>query len=157
LYFNIKIKKGELGYMNKKYSVTKEIVVWIIIDIIGTIILVNTINISKISAIIISIIATVPILIARYNNYKLVISDEEIVIYKSFIKETRIPLENIVEIEIGDSFTGSRLQGVVKYMYIKTAEDNYKFNIVNIESEQFYNDIKDLETKQNIKYFNNQE
>jgi len=143
--------------MNNKYSVIKDIVVWIIISVIGTIIFVNTTNISKISAIIISIIATVLILIAGYNNYKLVISDEEIVLYKSFIKKTRIPLENIVEIEIGDSFTGSRIQGVVKYMYIKTAEDNYKFNIVNIESEQFYNDIKDLETKQNIKYFNNQE
>ena len=142
--------------MNKKYSVIKEIVVWIIIDIIGTIILVNTINISKIS-VIISIIATVPILIARYNNYKLVIYDKEIVLYKSFIKETRIPLENIVEIEIGNSFTGSRLQGVVKYMYIKTAEDNYKFNIVNIESEQFYDDIKNLATKLNIRYFNNKE
>ncbi|WP_346938623.1 hypothetical protein [uncultured Clostridium sp.] len=143
--------------MNKKYSVIKEIVVWIIIDIIGTIILVNTINISKISVIIISIIATVPILIARYNNYKLVIYDKEIVLYKSFIKETRIQLENIVEIEIGNSFTGSRLQGVVKYMYIKTAEDNYKFNIVNIESEQFYDDIKNLATKLNIRYFNNKE
>ncbi len=84
-------------------------------------------------------------------------SDKVIVLYKSFIKEIRIPLENIVEIEIGDSFTGSRLQGVVKYMYIKTAADNYKFNIVNIESEQFYNDIKNLATKQNIKYFKNQE
>ncbi len=119
--------------MNNKYSVIKDIVVWIIMSIIGTIIFVNTTNISKISAIIISIIATVPILIARYNNYKLVISDEEIVLYKSFIKETRIPLENIVEIEIGNSFTGSRIQGVVKYIYIKTAEDNHKFNIVNIE------------------------
>jgi len=143
--------------MNNKYSVIKDIIVWIIIDIIGTIILVNTTNISKISAIIISIIATVPILIARYNNYKLVISDEEIVLYKSFIKNTRISLENIVEIEIGNSFTGSRIQGVVKYIYIKTAEDNHKFNIVNIESEQFYDDIKNLATKLNIKYFNNQE
>ena len=143
--------------MNNKYSVIKDIVVWIIISIIGTIIFVNTTNISKISAIIISIIATVLILIAGYNNYKLVISDEEIVLYKSFIKKTRIPLENIVEIEIGDSFTGSRIQGVVKYIYIKTADDNYKFNIVNIESEQFYDDIKNLATKQNIKYFNNQE
>ncbi|WP_346878578.1 hypothetical protein [Clostridium sp. UBA7791] len=143
--------------MNNKYSVIKDIIVWIIIDIIGTIILVNTTNISKISAIIISIIATVPILIARYNNYKLVISDKEIVLYKSFIKKTRILLENIVEIEIGNSFTGSSIQGVVKYMYIKTAEDNHKFNIVNIESEQFYDDIKNLATKLNIKYFNNQE
>jgi c-di-AMP phosphodiesterase-like protein len=98
--------------MNNKYSVIKDIVVWIIISIIVTIIFVNTTDISKISAIIISIIATVPILIARYNNYKLVISDEEIVLYKSFIKKTRIPLENIVEIEIGDSFTGSRIQGM---------------------------------------------
>ncbi len=143
--------------MNNKYSVIKDIVVWIIISIIGTIIFVNTTNISKISAIIISIIATVLILIAGYNNYKLVISDEEIVLYKSFIKKTRIPLENIVEIEIGNSFTGSRIQGVVKYIYIKTAEDNHKFNIVNIESEQFYDDIKNLATKLNIKYFNNQE
>lgn len=143
--------------MNNKYSVIKDIVVWIIISIIGTIIFVNTTNISKISAIIISIIATVLILIAGYNNYKLVISDEEIVLYKSFIKKTRIPLENIVEIEIGDSFTGSRIQGLVKYIYIKTAEDNYKFNIVNIESEQFYDDIKNLATKLNIKYFNDQE
>jgi len=142
--------------MNNKYSVIKDIVVWIIISIIGTIIFVNTTNISKISAIIISIIATVLILIAGYNNYKLVISDEEIVLYKSFIKKTRIPLENIVEIEIGNSFTGSRIQGVVKYIYIKTAEDNHKFNIVNIESEQFYDDIKNLATKLNIKYFNNQ-
>ncbi|WP_346878582.1 hypothetical protein [Clostridium sp. UBA7791] len=102
--------------MNRKYSVIREIVIWIIIDIIGTIILVNTINISKIVAIISSITATVPILIARYNNYKLVISDEEIVLYKSFIKKTQIPLENIVEIEIeiGNSFTGSRIQGCVK-------------------------------------------
>lgn len=143
--------------MNNKYSVIKDIVVWIIISIIGTIIFVNTTNISKISAIIISIIATVLILIAGYNNYKLVISDEEIVLYKSFIKKTRIQLENIVEIEIGNSFTGSRIQGVVKYIYIKTAEDNHKFNIVNIESEQFYDDIKNLATKLNIKYFNNQE
>jgi len=143
--------------MNRKYSVIREIVIWIIIDIIGTIILVNTINISKIVAIISSITATVPILIARYNNYKLVISDEEIVLYKSFIKKTQIPVENIVEIEIGNSFTGSRIQGVVKYIYIKTAEDNHKFNIVNIESEQFYDDIKNLATKLNIKYFNNQE
>jgi len=143
--------------MNNKYSVIKDIVVWIIISIIGTIIFVNTTNISKISAIIISIIATVIILVARYNNYKLVISDEEIVLYKSFIKKTQIPLENIVEIEIGNSFTGSRIQGVVKYIYIKTAEDNHKFNIVNIESEQFYDDIKNLATKLNIKYFNNQE
>jgi len=143
--------------MNNKYSVIKDIVVWIIISIIGTIIFVNTTNISKISAIIISIIATVPILIARYNNYKLVISDEEIVLYKSFIKKTQIPLENIVEIEIGDSFTGSRIQGVVKYIYIKTADDNYKFNIVNIESEEFYDDIKNLATKLNIRYFNNKE
>ena len=143
--------------MNNKYSVIKDIVVWIIISIIGTIIFVNTTNISKISAIIISIIATVLILIAGYNNYKLVISDEEIVLYKSFIKKTQIPLENIVEIEIGDSFTGSRIQGVVKYIYIKTADDNYKFNIVNIESEQFYDDIKNLATKLNIKYFNNKE
>lgn len=143
--------------MNRKYSVIREIVIWIIIDIIGTIILVNTINISKIVAIISSITATVPILIARYNNYKLVISDEEIVLYKSFIKKTQIPLENIVEIKIGNSFTGSRIQGVVKYIYIKTAEDNHKFNIVNIESEQFYDDIKNLATKLNIKYFNNQE
>lgn len=142
--------------MNNKYSVIKDIVVWIIISIIGTIIFVNTTNISKISAIIISIIATVLILIAGYNNYKLVISDEEIVLYKSFIKKTQIPLENIVEIEIGNSFTGSRIQGVVKYIYIKTAEDNHKFNIVNIESEQFYDDIKNLATKLNIKYFNNQ-
>lgn len=140
--------------MNRKYSVIREIVIWIIIDIIGTIILVNTINISKIVAIISSITATVPILIARYNNYKLVISDEEIVFYKSFIKKTQIPLENIVEIEIGNSFTGSRIQGCVKYMYIKTSTDNYKFNI---ESEQFYNDIKNLATKQNIEYFKNQE
>ncbi len=87
--------------MNRKYSVIREIVIWIIIDIIGTIILVNTINISKIVAIISSITATVPILIARYNN-------------KSFIKKTQIPLENIVEIEIGNSFTGSRIQGCVK-------------------------------------------
>jgi len=86
--------------MNRKYSVIREIVIWIIIDIIGTIILVNTINISKIVAIISSITATVPILIARYN--------------KSFIKKTQIPLENIVEIEIGNSFTGSRIQGCVK-------------------------------------------
>ncbi|WP_346848243.1 hypothetical protein [uncultured Clostridium sp.] len=143
--------------MNNKYSVIKDIVVWIIISIIGTIIFVNTTNISKISAIIISIIATVLILIAGYNNYKLVISDEEIVLYKLFIKKTRIPLENIVEIEIGNSFTGSRIQGVVKYIYIKTAEDNHKFNIVNIESEQFYDDIKNLANKLNIKYFNNQE
>ncbi|WP_346920423.1 hypothetical protein [Clostridium sp. UBA7339] len=143
--------------MNNKYSVIKDIVVWIIMSIIGTIIFVNTTNISKISAIIISIIATVIILIASYNNYKLVISDEEIVLYKSFIKNTRISLENIVEIEIGNSFTGSRIQGVVKYIYIKTAEDNHKFNIVNIESEQFYDDIKNLATKLNIKYFNNQE
>ncbi|WP_346880143.1 hypothetical protein [Clostridium sp. UBA3061] len=143
--------------MNNKYSVIKDIVVWIIMSIIGTIIFVNTTNISKISAIIISIIATVIILVARYNNYKLVISDEEIVLYKSFIKKTQIPLENIVEIEIGNSFTGSRIQGVVKYIYIKTAEDNHKFNIVNIESEQFYDDIKNLATKLNIKYFNNQE
>ena len=143
--------------MNNKYSVIKDIVVWIIMSIIGTIIFVNTTNISKISAIIISIIATVLILIAGYNNYKLVISDEEIVLYKSFIKKTQIPLENIVEIEIGNSFTGSRIQGVVKYIYIKTAEDNHKFNIVNIESEQFYDDIKNLATKLNIKYFNNQE
>ncbi|WP_346890563.1 hypothetical protein [Clostridium sp. UBA3887] len=143
--------------MNRKYSVIREIVIWIIIDIIGTIILVNTINISKIVAIISSITATVPILIARYNNYKLVISDEEIVLYKSFIKKTQIPLENIVEIEIGNSFTGSRIQGCVKYMYIKTSTDNYKFNIVNIESEQFYNDIKNLATKQDIEYFKNQE
>ncbi|WP_346848257.1 hypothetical protein [Clostridium sp. UBA7791] len=42
-------------------------------------------------------------------------------------------------------------------MYIKTSTDNYKFNIVNIESEQFYNDIKNLATKQNIEYFKNQE
>ncbi len=143
--------------MNRKYSVIREIVIWIIIDIIGTIILVNTINISKIVAIISSITATVPILIARYNNYKLVISDEEIVLYKSFIKKTQIPLENIVEIEIGNSFTGSRIQGCVKYMYIKTSTDNYKFNIVNIESEKFYNDIKNLATKQDIEYFKNQE
>jgi len=121
--------------MNNKYSVIKDIVVWIIMSIIGTIIFVNTTNISKISAIIISIIATVIILIAN----------------------TRISLENIVEIEIGNSFTGSRIQGVVKYIYIKTAEDNHKFNIVNIESEQFYDDIKNLATKLNIKYFNNQE
>ncbi|WP_346886330.1 hypothetical protein [Clostridium sp. UBA4395] len=143
--------------MNNKYSVIKDIVVWIIMSIIGTIIFVNTTNISKISAIIISIIATVIILVASYNNYKLVISDEEIVLYKSFIKKTQIPLENIVEIKIGNSFTGSRIQGVVKYIYIKTAEDNHKFNIVNIESEQFYDDIKNLATKLNIKYFNNQE
>ncbi|WP_346876392.1 hypothetical protein [Clostridium sp. UBA5712] len=143
--------------MNNKYSVIKDIVVWIIMSIIGTIIFVNTTNISKISAIIISIIATVIILVASYNNYKLVISDEEIVLYKSFIKKIQIPLENIVEIKIGNSFTGSRIQGVVKYIYIKTAEDNHKFNIVNIESEQFYDDIKNLATKLNIKYFNNQE
>jgi len=98
--------------MNNKYSVIKDIVVCIIISIIVTIIFVNTTNISKMSAIIISIIAIVSILIARYNNYKLVISDEEILLYKSFIKKIRIPLENIVEIEIGDSFTGSRIQGV---------------------------------------------
>ncbi len=78
-------------------------------------------------------------------------------LYKSFIKKTQIPLENIVEIEIGNSFTGSRIQGCVKYMYIKTSTDNYKFNIVNIESEQFYNDIKNLATKQDIEYFKNQE
>ncbi len=143
--------------MNNKYSVIKDIVVWIIMSIIGTIIFVNTTNISKISATIISIIATVIIIVASYNNYKLVISDEEIVLYKSFIKKTQIPLENIVEIKIGNSFTGSRIQGVVKYIYIKTAEDNHKFNIVNIESEQFYDDIKNLATKLNIKYFNNQE
>lgn len=143
--------------MNRKYSVNREIVIWIIIDIIGTIIIVNTINISKIVAIISSITATVPILIARYNNYKLVISDEEVVLYKSFIEETRIPLEKIFKIEIGETFTGSRIQECVKYMYIKTSTDNYKFNIVNIESEQFYNDIKNLATKQNIEYFKNQE
>lgn len=141
--------------MNRKYSVNREIVIWIIIDIIGTIILINTINISKIVAIISSITATVPILIARYNNYKLVISDEEVVLYKSFIKETRIPLEKMFKIEIGETFTASRIQGCVKYMYIKTSTDNYKFNIVNIESEQFYNDIKNLATKQNIEYFKN--
>ncbi len=55
--------------MNNKYSVIKDIVVWIIMSIIGTIIFVNTTNISKISAIIISIIATVIILIAIYKKH----------------------------------------------------------------------------------------
>ncbi len=140
--------------MKKKYVPIKGILRDIILFTIITIIFMNIANISKLFAASIGILVSVIKLIMIFNDYKLTLSDKEIVLYKLFRKKITILSQDILEIEIGKYDTINRAQGTIRYMYIKTQNYKYKFNVHELENEKFYDDIMQFTTKRNIKYLN---
>ncbi|MGF7056700.1 hypothetical protein [Brassicibacter mesophilus] len=134
--------------MNKKYTVFKDLVLFIVFLIIVASIIKSVFGeyfwIIYLFGIVCSFII--------FNDYKIVIYDEEIEFYSLFRKIKVIKLDDIDKIEIGEIRITSAALGSKRNMYIYINDEKYTFNIDKIENENFYNDMKKLSEKYKFIY-----
>lgn len=93
----------------------------------------------------------------RCKHYKIQIFDDKIVFYELFKKEREFSYDIISKIYISDIEIPNKFLGIQRYINIYTRNEEYVFNIYELENEQFYKDIYEISKKYDIEYLCDEE
>lgn len=138
--------------MKKEYSISKKLISYILIIAALFIVVPNLIPHFKFNvySIILLILIIFIIMTVTFKDYKIIIEDGHISFFRLLNKPKIFKITDIRKIDIGDINVPNRLRGTIRNIIITTDNEQFAFNIHELENESFYSDIKLISQKNNI-------
>jgi hypothetical protein len=138
--------------MKKEYNIVKKLVSYILVVAVLFIVVPIFIPNFKFNAysIILLMLIIFIVMVVTLKDYKIIIEDECISFYRLFSKPKIFKTTDIRKISIANIRVPNRIRGAVRDILIITNDEQFIFNIHELENEDLYRDIKLISQKNNI-------